>query len=85
MDNQIRRLDLLKTPRTRGEDKLLVSFPPCKPQKLHWDTFAYDNGAPIRAKGEDGKSYWMARVISVEVVDGANSVKRGGIRFRVTL
>ena len=37
MGNQIRRLDLLKSPRTRGEDKLLVSFPPCKPQKLHWD------------------------------------------------
>ena len=46
--------------------------PPIKYMNHH--TFAYDNGAPIRAKGEDGKSYWMARVISVEVDDGANSV-----------
>ena len=37
MEEQVRRLGLLVPPRTRGEDKLLVSFPPCSIQKLHWD------------------------------------------------
>ena len=37
MAEQVRRLGLLAPPRTKGEDKLIVSFPPCKMQKLHWD------------------------------------------------
>lgn len=37
MEHQISRLGLLVPPRTRGEFKLLVSYPGCEPQKLHWD------------------------------------------------
>ena len=37
MEHQIRSLGLLVPPRTRGENKLLVGYPPCDQQKLHWD------------------------------------------------
>ena len=37
MQHQVARLGLLQSPRTRGEDKVLISYPPCMGQKLHWD------------------------------------------------
>ena len=37
MQHQVERLGLLQSPRTRGEDKVLISYPPCMGQKLHWD------------------------------------------------
>ena len=37
MQHQVQRLGLLQPPRTRGEDKLLIAYPPCARQKNHWD------------------------------------------------
>ena len=37
MEHQVKRLGLLTSPRTRGENKILVSYPPCERQKIHWD------------------------------------------------
>ena len=37
MRYHIQRLCLLMIPRTRGECKLLVAYPPCTQQKYHWD------------------------------------------------
>ena len=37
MEHQLEKLGLLNSPRKKSDNKVLVGFPPCAAQKLHWD------------------------------------------------
>ena len=60
-----------------------TALPPIKYK--NWHTFAYKDGWPVRAKGNDGKTYWMARIIEVEIDNHDQSVfvLGLGLGFRV--